>query len=225
MPLISAIMPTYNRCPMLRNRLAELYAQTCQDWELIIVNDCSTDSTKGFLDALDDPRIKVIHLEKNSGCVTIPRNIGITKATGKFICPTDDDVENKPNKLKVLSDTLITYPKAILSYGDRETERNGRIETIVLPNWNPFAGSGIDNGQIMYRNIYQSFPLLFCRRACDWELAKQLRTKGPFIRVPEIVSKYIWHGANRSLDPSTKTRPMDINYYNNYFNGYKQLIV
>lgn len=76
----------------------------------------------------------------------------------------------------------------------------------------------------MYRNVYPTQSLLFCTRACDWELAKQLRLKGSFIRVPEVVSTYIWHGSNRSLDPNTKTRPMDIDFYKDYFKGYSQLI-
>lgn len=215
-PLISAILPTFNRLERLKERIYELEKQTIKDWELIIIDDCSTDGTANYIKTLTDPRIKTLSLDRNSGTVTIPRNIGITMCNGKFICHIDDDVRMELNKFEVLSDALTRYSLPILAYGNRITTINNKSNEISHPDWNPFRGTGVDNSQIMYRNCYDSVPLVFCTRECDWQLAKILRQKGPFIWVNKVVSEYIWHDSNRSLNPETKFTKIDIDYYSKY---------
>ena len=211
---ISIIIATYNRPEMLEARMKELEKQTFQDFEIIVVDDHSDTPVEGYLPA----GASYTRLHKNTGCCTIPRNIGITQATGEYICPTDDDVGMLPNKLEMLTKALDDNPRASMAYGNRYTERDSVRELTAITSWNPYRGPGIDNGQMMYRrSCYDKIPLIFCTRACDWELAKELRKCGPFIHVPEPVSIYYWHGGNRSLDPSTKTRPIQLDEFRQLF--------
>ena len=89
-PKFSVIITTYNRVNLLKKAINSVINQAFTDWELIIVNDCSTDSTKEFLDSLSNSKITVIHNETNlhKGAA---RNVGIKNCSGEFICFLDDD--------------------------------------------------------------------------------------------------------------------------------------
>lgn len=91
-PLVTVYIPTYNRVELLKRAVESVRQQTYQNLEIIIVDDCSKDSTHEYLDEISkqDSRIKYFIKEKNSGaCVS--RNIAIKNAKGDFITGLDDD--------------------------------------------------------------------------------------------------------------------------------------
>jgi len=100
-PKISVIIPTYNRANFIRNTILGVINQTYTDWELLIVDDGSTDNTKEVIDEFvkNDKRIKYFY-EENSGCPSVPRNLGIEKASGKYVAFLDSDDEWFPTKLE-----------------------------------------------------------------------------------------------------------------------------
>ena len=79
--LISIIIPTFNSQTHLKNCINSVLSQTYQNFELIIVDDCSSDNTikiiKNFIKK--DSRIKLFKTKKNSGTVSVPRNLGVKK--------------------------------------------------------------------------------------------------------------------------------------------------
>ncbi|GEM_PF-1702732 len=87
---VSAIMPTYNAMPYLKEAIDSVLAQTFTDWELIVVDDGSTDGTQALLARYTDPRIRVFELEENGGCGKA-RNVALGFACGKYIAPCDSD--------------------------------------------------------------------------------------------------------------------------------------
>jgi glycosyltransferase involved in cell wall biosynthesis len=89
-PLISIIMPTYNRADFILNSIRGVLNQSFEDFELIIVNDGSTDGTEGIIESVKDKRIRYFS-QKNMG-VAAARNLGLEKAQGKWIsfCDSDD---------------------------------------------------------------------------------------------------------------------------------------
>lgn len=89
-PLVSVIIPTYNRGRLILNSVTSVLNQTYKNIELIVVDDCSTDNTEEILKSINDSRIKYVKLEKNSGAC-IARNKGIELSTGKFIAFNDSD--------------------------------------------------------------------------------------------------------------------------------------
>lgn len=92
MELISIYIPTKNRLDLLKQAVQSVINQTYPNWELIVVNDASTDGTKDYLDQLskDNPKIKVIHHQESTGAC-IARNDAIFSARGKYITGLDDD--------------------------------------------------------------------------------------------------------------------------------------
>ena len=95
-PIISVIIPTYQRADLVAGAIESVLAQTYQDYEIIVVNDGSTDNTKEVLATFGNS-ITAIHQE-NRG-LSAARNAGITISSGKYIAFLDDDDLWLPEKL------------------------------------------------------------------------------------------------------------------------------
>jgi glycosyltransferase involved in cell wall biosynthesis len=97
--LISVVMAVYNGEKYLRESIESILVQTYTHFELIIVNDGSTDETKNILSTFNDNRITIIHLENNLGAANA-LNIGIKAIKGEWIAIQDADDISLPNKLE-----------------------------------------------------------------------------------------------------------------------------
>ena len=103
--LVSIITPTYNSSKFIEECINSVICQTHKNWEMIIVDDCSTDDTTQIITkySKNDNRIKVIHLEENVGAAEA-RNIAIKESKGKYIAFLDsDDLWNEDKLKKQLS--------------------------------------------------------------------------------------------------------------------------
>jgi glycosyltransferase involved in cell wall biosynthesis len=96
-PAVSVILPTYNRSTVLPRAVRSALAQTYPDFELIIVDDGSSDDTAAVVRALADPRI--VYLPRPHGGAAAAENAGLARARGQFIGFLDDDDEWLPGKL------------------------------------------------------------------------------------------------------------------------------
>lgn len=99
MPEVSIIIPTYNRAHILPRAIQSILNQTFQNFEIIIVDDGSTDHTGDVLEAFDDKRIIYAKQTENKG-EAIARNIGIAMAKGKYIAFQDSDDESLPERIE-----------------------------------------------------------------------------------------------------------------------------
>lgn len=91
MPKVSVITPAYNVEPFIAQCIESVQAQTLQDWEMIIVDDCSTDGTVAFVEHyLEDPRIKLFRNLQNMG-VGYTRNCALDHAQGEWIAVLNSD--------------------------------------------------------------------------------------------------------------------------------------
>ncbi len=99
--LVSIVIPVYNSEKFIKETIQTVENQTYQNWELLLVNDCSTDSSENIIKKYEteDKRIRLINLEKNSGAA-IARNKGIDEAKGKYIAFLDADDLWKKEKLE-----------------------------------------------------------------------------------------------------------------------------
>lgn len=98
-PAVSVIIPVYNRSHVIERAVQSVLNQTCQDFEVIIIDDASSDNTWKKLDKLNDKRIRKIRNRKNRGPAG-SRNIGIREARGKYIAFLDSDDEWLPQKIE-----------------------------------------------------------------------------------------------------------------------------
>ena len=104
-PLISVIIPTYNRLPLLQEAITSVRSQTYTNWELIIVDDGSTDGTADAIQKIGDLRIQVIILP-HTGLISNLMNQGAKKSKGEWLAFLDSDDLWMPQKLEVQLETL-----------------------------------------------------------------------------------------------------------------------
>lgn len=114
-PHFSVIIPCFNGARFIRQTVESVMSQSEMDWELIIVDDGSTDATHGILGELDDGRIRVIS-QQHQG-VSIARNRGLAEARGAYVLFLDADDVLFPSTLRRLGKELDEHPEAVLSFG------------------------------------------------------------------------------------------------------------
>lgn len=104
-PLVSVVIPTYNRASTLERALDSVVNQTYKNLEIVVIDDCSSDGTKALIDNYKDYNVIYIRNKKNSGACA-SRNKGITVSSGEYIALLDSDDSWRPNKIKVQLDAI-----------------------------------------------------------------------------------------------------------------------
>ena len=135
-PLVSFITPVYNTGKYLPECLESVLCQTSPEWEMILINDGSTDDSGKICNeyARKDSRIKVIH-KTNSGQLP-SRIIGIEKAKGLYCCGLDSDDYLEKECVEVLQRTIEQHPADIITWYMRAVDNDGkRISEPVLRGW------------------------------------------------------------------------------------------
>ncbi len=122
MPLISVIIPTYNRSWILKDAVDSVLSQKFTDFELIVVDDGSTDSTSELLSAYKDRIIKI--RQENRG-VSSARNSGLRAASGLYVAFLDSDDMWLPEKLSSQVDFFESHPEAVICQTDEMWIRKG----------------------------------------------------------------------------------------------------
>ena len=141
-PTISIILPTYNGSKFIRTSIESCLQQTFTDFELIIVNDCSTDNTLSIIEeyAAKDKRIKIIYNEHNKK-LPLSLNAGFELAKGKYFTWTSDDNYYAPQALQTMLQQIEDNP----------------ISDLVYANYTTINDEGKITGTRIFNNIYLSF--------------------------------------------------------------------
>ena len=100
-PLVSIMMPAYNAGKYIGRAIESVLAQTYENWELVIVDDCSTDNTYEIAASYKDPRIRILRHEQNMG-VGLSRNDALSASSGQWVAVLDADDEWLPERLERL---------------------------------------------------------------------------------------------------------------------------
>lgn len=132
--LISVIIPTYNRHHIIFDAINSVVNQSYKNWELIVVDDCSTDNTQSLLETRTD--LKYIRLLKNKGNAGA-RNEGVRNANGKFIVFLDSDDQMETNCLELFAKLLKDKPETKFAFGGyyiQNTETGTRTKKIWKPD-------------------------------------------------------------------------------------------
>ena len=133
-PLVSVVIPAYNQAEFLAATIQSVLNQTYQNFEVIVVNDASTDNTEEVIGQFDDPRLKYIVHEENQR-LSATRNTGIKASKGKIIFLLDADDLFHPEKLQAHVEFLEKHPEIGVSYNAR-FELNHSSNT-VREMWRP----------------------------------------------------------------------------------------
>jgi len=133
-PTVSVVITTFNRQDILPRAIQSVLSQTFDDFELIIVDDHSTDGTPDAIRRFDDSRLTYIRRSENGG-LSRSRNAGIAASRGEYVAFLDDDDEWKPDKLK----TQMTLARAnsarcgVIHNGADKLDSRGQLVTQSLP--------------------------------------------------------------------------------------------
>ena len=112
MPQFSVVIPTFNRANLVCRAIDSVLGQTMDDFEILVVDDGSTDNTRQVVDRVADPRIRLISLTKNRGAAAA-RNAGIAAARGELISLLDSDDEYDPAFLERTRATLAQTDRSV----------------------------------------------------------------------------------------------------------------
>ena len=117
-PQVSILVPNYNHAAYLPQRIDSLLAQTCQDFELILLDDCSTDASVEVLERYrSHPRVtQVVANPSNSGSTFLQWDKGVALARGDYIWIAESDDWSEPTQLQVMLDGIKAEPDCVLSY-------------------------------------------------------------------------------------------------------------
>lgn len=207
--MISVIISTYNRSEKLKKAIQSVLDQSYQDFEIIIVDDASTDNTEEVVKSFNDKRIKYKKRETNFGCDTKPKNEGFLLSDGEYINFLDDDNQFRKDHLYALVNELEKNQNVAGVYGDRWLidERNEIPQQLgVSSDFNP--------NLIMQRNYIDTADMLLRREAfakvggfderyrkyIDWNLWVRLVKYGYSLkRVPIILTDYYICSDSKSL--------------------------
>ena len=139
-PIVSVVMPTFNRLEYIRSAVASVCAQTFEDWELIVIDDGSADETRRFLRSPTDPRMSIV-LHDHTGIPAVLRNLGIARARGRYVAFLDSDDCWAPEKLRRQLALMESAPRRRWSYtAVRRIDSDGQeIHSRSVP-WVPYSG-------------------------------------------------------------------------------------
>ncbi|ODT24192.1 MAG: hypothetical protein ABS54_09940 [Hyphomicrobium sp. SCN 65-11] len=131
-PTISIVLPTYNRGPVIRQTLESVLALDEEAFELIVIDDGSTDQTSAVLESIRDPRLFVVRLPENSGA-NVARNIGISQARAPYVAFLDSDDIYLPGRLREPLAILRKHPNVGIVLSAFTTEKRTKQTHFRMP--------------------------------------------------------------------------------------------
>lgn len=136
MPAVSVIIPTYNRSSLVKEAVESVLAQSFKNFELIVVDDGSTDDTRDVIEKISDDRLKYFYKDNGGHCSS--RNYGFIKAKGQYVALLDHDDLWPKNYLEIMVDRLqardqynFAYTRVLLLQEDGKTKPFAREERYI----------------------------------------------------------------------------------------------
>lgn len=195
---VSIVLPTCNRADLVGRAIRSVLTQTVVDFEVLVVDDGSTDTTAQVIAAISDPRIRSLRLDVNGG-VSRARNTAITLARGQWIAFLDDDNEWAPNYLERQLALAASRPGADVVYcrarrrNDRTGQDIGLVPTVIrdgpafrylVNRWYPAMSSTMVRRERL--SAVGGFDEQL-RVAEDWDLWLRLGKQTNFAGTPEVL--------------------------------------
>lgn len=241
-PVVSIVMPTFNRANMIGMAINSVLKQNYKNWELLIIDNESSDNTKEVVEKFSriDKKIKYNYVKKNPDIgIADYLNYGINISTGKYIARLDDDDEwydpdkllKQVNFLENNRDYVIVGGGAIMIDGDRKEmfkffkrENDSEIRNHALYA-NPFV-----HNTVLFRKdaAIEAGSYKQIKFVEDWDLWLRLGRIGKLYNFQEYFSLYMNAGQNRSHENQNLTSKIILQYiksYRNIYPNYKKAFV
>tara|TARA_S200000501_G_C20854516_1_gene757180 strand:- start:1334 stop:2233 length:900 start_codon:yes stop_codon:yes gene_type:complete len=211
-PFFTVVIPTYNCADYLKRALNSVFSQTYQNFEIIVVDNSSTDHTKDVLRSFNDGRLMVIKVN-NNGIIAYSRNKGIENAKGDWIAFLDSDDIWKPKKLEKVKKSANQNTEVVLICHDEHYVENSKIKKRL--RYGPavknlyqkllFKGNCVSTSATCIRKNIAIETGGFSERkefktAEDYEYWIRLAQVGQFYFIKEILGEFHIHDKNSSSD-------------------------
>ena len=234
---VSIIMPTYNRAALLPRSISSILNQTFEDFELIIIDDGSTDDTEDVVRGFNDKRIVYIKNNNNLGATT-SRNEGIKISKGRFIAFQDSDDEWMPQKLEKQINILNgSAPDLGVVYTGFNRVNGNRRE--YIPKINVITKEGNIHEELLKGNFIGT-PTLLVKKECfdksglfddriprlqDWDLALRLSKyfNFAFIAEPMLIAYQTESSISANEILYSKAMEIILSKYSSEFRKYKKV--
>ncbi len=210
-PRISVLLTTHNGAATIGASIASIRAQTLPDFELVVVDDASTDATPGLLAALaaEDARIRILHPGRNLGIVGA-RNHGFAACRAPLVAALDHDDLSDPERLARQAAYLDANPGVVLAgTGVRILHPDGHLQATdhapgsgspSVMRWGLLTDNPLTWASVMLRAEAVRRLGAFLRPdyeyADDFDLYLRLSRLGGIARLPEVLTTYRWHAGN-----------------------------
>jgi glycosyltransferase involved in cell wall biosynthesis len=201
-PFFSVLVTAYNRAEQAERCVRSCMQQNFQDFEVVVVDDASTDDTVAVLNALDEPRLRIVRHERNRG-ISPARATAVEHARGDWVVVVDSDWDLFPYSLERLSTLIAALPPGVRIIRSRLQSENGRVDQTIMPTgvmdyhdrlrWLEtlaVEGAGSDAGHCIHRSVFEAANYFADRRGAMealWEL--DLARREPSLWVPDILGR------------------------------------
>jgi hypothetical protein len=213
-PFFSVVITTYNRARILRRCLDSCLAQTWPDFEVVIVDDGSSDGTAAALTDHPDPRVRLLAHESNRG-INPARFTGATNARGEWVVVVDSDDELLPHALERLHEIIADLPEGVRVVRARQLHDDGHITPAFVPDgpygyegrirWTEAEG-GQDAARCLHRSVFAVAPYIDGRRgAMETLFELNLAAAAASVCVEDVLAKVHADAPNSWLRASGST--------------------
>jgi glycosyltransferase involved in cell wall biosynthesis len=209
-PLISVVIPTYNRADLIPKAIQSVLDQTYQNWELIIVDNYSDDGTKEVIDSFRDPRISMLLIPR-TGSVAASRNMGVHHANGEWIAFLDSDDWWFPTKLSTVCEVIQRNPdliyhdlQIVTGPNDAKSRRKTKSRKLkdpifldLLLNGNDISLSSVTVRKSIFmkvKGMNESLSFIAIEDYETWLRIAQITNL--FVYIPRALGAYRLHGGN-----------------------------
>ncbi len=203
---ISVLLATYNRHELLRRAVDSVRAQEYPHWELVIVDDGSTDGTPELLARLSSEDERIVVVTQPHRGVGAARNAGLAVSTGEITCYLDDDNVMQPLWLKAVAWAYERHPEVELLYGARvrDVDRESNQEALPYLHFESFERSRLEQGNFIDLGVIahrRSLPEAHFDESLealgDWDLILRLTEDRSPLPLPVVASIYTTSAPNR----------------------------
>lgn len=220
--LVSIIMPVYNRVGIVEKAIDSVLNQTYTNFELVIVDDGSSDGTRDLLEDMDDDRIRLIFNESNVGA-SAARNVALDECSGEYIFYLDSDNEWDSRYLEAMVGAFIELPDANAIYSGQLLYDNigqppfamrfGSLNRSLLKNGNYIDLNCFAHTKRVYDEIGGFDESLY--RLVDWDLILRICNNFKVYSVPILLSKYYMSVTDNSIsDANARSNEKMLGYKN-----------
>ena len=225
--MISVVIPLFNKQGSIRSTIESVLAQSFRDFELIIVDDGSTDGSMAAIKSINDPRIRLI--KKRNGGVSSARNEGIRRATGEYVAFLDGDDLWEPGFLAEVISLVQFYPEAGIIGTSYYFLENGKMRRAEKPLADGFHGI-IDNTSWDKGHLFWTSAVC-CKKSAlediglfderidfgeDLDVWWRIMLKYPAAFSNKPLATYRFDEGNRAMTRKNPLAKMHINYLEKY---------